>query len=284
MPLRIVTDSTSDIPLEEAAALGVTVVPLTILFGEESLRDQVDIGPEEFFRRLVASSIVPKTSQPSPAAFIETYQRLLGEGATALLSIHISGKLSGTVNSARTARDSLPNPSAVTILDSGTVTAEMAFGVRAAAKVAAAGGSVEQARAAAERALRHSHLVGVLDTLEYLQKGGRIGRARAWIGGLLNVKPLITVKDGEVAPLERVRGRGRAVERLIELTVARTNAAEIALLHSGSHDELERTQTRLAAAMPGVPIRTGWLGPVVGVYAGPNVIGTVVLEREGVTP
>lgn len=284
MPLRIVTDSTADIPLDEASQLGITVVPLTILFGQESLRDQVDIGPEEFFQRLVTASVLPKTSQPSPAAFAETYQRLLGEGATELLSIHISGKLSGTVNSARTGRDSLPNPSAVTILDSGTATAEMAYGVRAAAKVAAAGGSVEQARAAAERALRHSHLIGLLDTLEYLQKGGRIGRARAWIGGLLNVKPMIVVRDGEVAPLERVRGRGRAVDRLIELTVAREDAAEVTILHSGGPEELERTRRRLEAAMAGVAFRTGWLGPVVGVYAGPNVIGTVVLDREGVTP
>lgn len=284
MPVRVVTDSTADIPLDEAAALGVTVVPLTVLFGSESLRDQVDIGPEEFFRRLVSSPVLPKTSQPSPATFAEVYRRLLDEGADAILSIHISSKLSGTVNSARTARDSLPNPGAVTILDSGTVTAEMANGVRTAAKVAARGGTVEEARAAAERALRHSHLVGLLDTLEYLQKGGRIGRARAWIGGLLNVKPLVHIKDGEVAPLERVRGRARALDRLIELTVARTTAAEVSLLHSSPPEEVERVRARLEAAMPGVPIRIGWLGPVVGVYAGPNVIGTVVLDREGVTP
>jgi DegV family protein with EDD domain len=284
MTLRVVTDSTADLPQDEAAALGVTVVPLTILFGSESLRDQVDIGPEEFFRRLVSSSVLPKTSQPSPAAFADAYSRLLNEGATEILSIHISGKLSGTVNSARTARDSLPNPTAVTILDSGTVTAEMAYGIRAAARVAAAGGNAEQARAAAERALRHSHLYAVLDTLEYLQKGGRIGRARAWIGGLLNVKPMITVKDGEVAPLERVRGRSRAIDRLVELTAARTNAAEITILHSGSPEELERVRARIQAACPGALIRAGWLGPVVGVYGGPNLIGAVVLDQEGVSP
>jgi DegV family protein with EDD domain len=284
MTVRIVADSTADIPLDEAASLGVTVVPLSILFGTESLRDQVDIAPEEFFRRLVAASDLPKTSQPPPAAFTEAYRRLLDEGASAILSIHISGKLSGTVNSARTARDSLPDPSLVTVLDSGTVTAEMAYGVRAAARVAARGGSVEEARAAAELALRHSHLVGLLDTLEYLQKGGRIGRARAWIGGLLNVKPMVHVKDGEVAPLERVRGRARAIDRLVELTAAHTDVADITLLHSATPEELERVKGRIEAAVPGVPVRTGWLGPVVGVYAGPNVVGTVVLDRAGVTP
>jgi DegV family protein with EDD domain len=283
MTVHVVTDSTADIPADEAAALGVTVVPLNILIGDQSYRDQVDIGAEEFFRRLTTSPILPKTSQPPAGAFIETYKGLIEGAATAILSIHISGKLSGTVNSARTARDTI-GAGTVTVLDSGTVSAALANGVRAAAGVAAAGGSVEEARAAAERALRHSHLLAMLDTLEYLQRGGRIGRARAWIGGLLNVKPLIVVKEGEVAPLERVRSRSRAIDRLIELTAARTNAAEVTLLHSSSPEEVERVSSRLASAMPTAKLRTGWLGPVVGVYAGPNILGTVVLDREGAAP
>lgn len=283
MPLAIVTDSTSDIPPDEAAPLGVTVVPLNVLFESESLRDGIDIGPEEFFRRLTSTKSLPKTSQPSVGAFLETYQHVLAGDATEILSIHISSKLSGTLNSARTARDNLANPSAVTLLDSEAVTAQLAFGVRAAARVAAAGGTVAEARAAAESALRRSTLYGALDTLEYLQRGGRIGRARAWIGGVLNVKPFITVRNGEVAPLERVRTRGKAIERLIELTTAHGRAEEIAILHSSSSDDLERVRTRLEKAMPNVAIRTGWLGPTVGVYGGPNVVGTVVLDREAGT-
>lgn len=283
MPLAIVTDSTSDLTREEAAELGVTVVPLNVMFESESLRDGVDIGPEEFFRRLAHTKVLPKTSQPSVGAFLEAYEQVLSGGATAILSIHISSKLSGTLNSARTARDSMAAPSAVSLLDSEAVTAQLAFGVRAAAQVAKAGGTLEQARAAAESALRRSTLYGALDTLEFLQRGGRIGRARAWIGSVLNVKPFITVRNGEVAPLERVRTRGKAMERLIELTTAHHRVEEVTLLHSGSVDDLERVRGRLAQAMPDIPIRSGWLGPVVGVYGGPNVLGTVVLDREAGT-
>jgi DegV family protein with EDD domain len=280
MSVRVVTDSTSDLTPEEAAGLGVTVVPLTVHFGERSYLDRVEITPQEFFRRLTSEGVLPKTSQPSVGAFLETYQRLLREGTTAIVSIHISGKLSGTVNAARTARENLPDPSCVVVVDSETVTAPLAYGVRAAAAAAHGGAGPEAVAAAARDAIRRTHLVAVLDTLEYLHKGGRIGRVRAWLGGVLSIKPLISVKDGEVVPVERVRTRTRALERIIELTAQHRDPVEITLLHSCSDEEAARVQQRIAAALPGVPIRTGWIGPVVGVYAGPNVVGTATLCKD----
>ncbi len=133
MTVKVVTDSTSDLTPEEAAAVGVTVVPLIVHFGGRSYLDRVEITPQEFFRRLTSEGVLPKTSQPSVGAFAETYERLLREGATAIVSIHISGKLSGTVNAARAARDALPEPARVVVVDSETVTAPLAYGVRAAA-------------------------------------------------------------------------------------------------------------------------------------------------------
>ncbi len=279
MTVKVVTDSTSDLTPEEATAVGVTVVPLTVHFGGRSYLDRVEISPQEFFRRLTSEGVLPKTSQPSVGSFVETYERLLRDGAAAIVSIHISGKLSGTVNAARAARDTLPEPARV-VVDSETVTAPLAYGVRAAAAAARAGAGPEAVAAAARSAIRRTHLVAVLDTLEYLQKGGRIGRVRAWLGGVLSIKPIISVKDGEVVPVERVRTRTRALERMIELTAQHRDAVEVTLLHSCSEEEAARVQERIATALPDVPIRTGWIGPVVGVYAGPNVIGTATLCRD----
>jgi DegV family protein with EDD domain len=279
MTVRVVTDSTSDISQADAERLGITVVPLNIHFGTEQLRDGVDIKPPEFFRRLTESKTLPKTSQPSAGAFLEVYQRLARE-TDAILSVHLSGKLSGTLNSARAARDALGGRARVDVLDSETVSWPLGAAARAAQEAALAGRSLEECAAAARDCVARTHLVFVLDTLEYLQKGGRIGRARAWLGQVLNIKPVLTVRDGEVAPLERVRSRTRAEERLFELIVAHKDRAErLAVCHSSSDEEAERWAERLRTTIPGVPVETGWLGPVVGVYAGPNVLGMAVTTR-----
>lgn len=281
MPVHVVTDSTADLPTDEAAALGITVVPLNVLFGTTSLLDGVEITPEEFFRRLPGEKSLPKTSQPPAGAFLETYERLLADGVDGIVSIHISGKLSGTINSARTGRDSLKDPSRVTVVDSGNVSAALAYGARAAAAAAAAGNDQETVAQAARDAMQRTHLLVTVETLEYLQKGGRIGRARAWFGGVLNVKPVLSVIDGEVVPLERVRTHSRAVARVIELAAEQPNVTDVTLLHSVSDGSFEEVRQRLAAAFPHAHVRAGWLGAVVGVYAGPNAIGVVTCSGDG---
>jgi DegV family protein with EDD domain len=283
MAVAIVTDSTSDISQVEAERLGLTVVPLNIHFGTESLRDGVDIMPAEFFERLKRSKELPKTSQPSAGTFLDVYRRLAQE-TDQILSIHLSAKLSGTSNSARAAREALGGKAKVEILDSGTVSWPLGFAARTAREAAEAGGELAGCLRAAEDALARTRLYFVLDTLEYLQKGGRIGGARAFLGQVFNIKPILTVREGEVAPLERVRSRMKAEERLFELaTSGGGEIVRLAVAHSSSDAEAERWIGRMQEAEPGVPCELIWLGPVVGVYAGPNTLGMAAVAGAAPT-
>lgn len=278
MAVRVVTDSTSDITQADAQRWGLSVVPLNIHFGTEQLRDGVDIQPPQFFRRLVEAKALPKTSQPSAGQFLEVYQRLAQE-TDQILSVHISGKLSGTANSARAAKDALGGRARVEVIDAGTVSWPLGFIARVAQEAASAGKSLGECVAAAREAMARTTFVFVLDTLEYLQKGGRIGRAQAWMGNVFNIKPILTFKDGEVAPLERVRSRMKAEERVFELASTQPGLERLAVCHSSSPEEAERWAQRLRTTCPGVEVETGWLGPVVGVYAGPNCLGIASVRR-----
>ncbi len=278
MAVRVVTDSTSDISQADARRLGISVVPLNIHFGSEQLRDGVDIQPRQFFRRLVETKALPKTSQPSVGAFLEVYQELARE-TDEIISIHISGGLSGTANSARAARDALGTRARVDVVDSGTVSWPLGWAARSAQEAARSGKSLEECAAAARDALARTTLVFVLDTLEYLQRGGRIGRARAWLGAVFNVKPILTVKDGEIAPLERVRSRLRAEERVFDLAVSVPDLERVGICHSSSPDEAERWAERMRTTRPNAIVETNWLGPVVGVYGGPGVLGMAAVRR-----
>ena len=280
MTVRVVTDSTSDISQEDAGRWGITVVPLTIHFGSEALRDGIDIRPSAFFERLVEAKALPKTSQPSAGVFLETYQRLAQE-TDQIVSIHISGKLSGTLNSARAARDALGLRARVEVIDAETVSWPLGFAARTANEAAQAGAGIEDCAAAARDAVARTTLIFTLDTLEYLQRGGRIGRARAWIGGIFNIKPILTIRDGEIAPLERVRSRMRAEERVFELATADPDPERLAVCHSALPDEVERWAERLRTTRPDVPVESAWLGPVVGVYAGPKVLGMAAVRKTG---
>lgn len=279
MTVRVVTDSTSDISQVDAERLGITVVPLNIHFGTEQLRDGVDILPQQFFERLVQSKVLPKTSQPSAGAFLDVYQTLTRE-TDEILTIHISGKLSGTGNSARAARDVLGSKATIEIVDSGTASWPLGYAVRQAQAAAQAGKSLEECAAVARDAVARTKLIFLLDTLEYLQRGGRIGRARAWIGQVFNIKPILTIRDGEIAPLERVRSRMRAEERVFELATEDRNPEHLDVSHSSTTEEAEGWAERLRSTRPDVPVEVNWLGPVVGVYAGPNVLGMACVRRE----
>jgi DegV family protein with EDD domain len=282
MTVRVITDSTSDISQADAERLGITVVPLNIHFGDEQLRDGVDITPQQFFQRLVSSKVLPKTSQPSAGAFLDIYESLANE-TDEILVVHISGKLSGTGNSARAAKDAFGSRARVEIVDSGTVSWPLGFAARSATIAAEEGRNLEACAAAARDAIERTKLVFLLDTLEYLQRGGRIGRARAWMGQVFNIKPILTVRDGEIAPLERVRSRMRAEERVFELATQDEHPDVLAVAHSSSDEEASHWVERLRGTRPGVPVESGWLGPVVGVYAGPNVLGMASVRRGDVS-
>jgi DegV family protein with EDD domain len=277
LAVRILVDSTADIPRERAQGLGIEVVPLTVLFGDESFRDGVDLDGPSFYKKLAASQSMPTTSTPSPGLFEEGYRRLIGEGATGVLSIHLASKLSATFAVARAAAETVTQATGVPIdmVDSGTVSAGFGLPAEIVAREAREGQSLAALKAHADSLCARVHLFAVLDTLEFLQRGGRIGRARALLGTLLNVKPLIAVRDGEVVPVENVRTRTKAFDRIGQLVAALGDLEAMAIVQSeeAAGQQLEAIVRRFWTG----PIETSTLGPVVGTHAGPGAAGVIAI-------
>ena len=277
--IHIVTDSTADLDRPQAEALGVTVVPLTVRFGEEQFLDGVDLDSDAFYAKLASTSVHPTTSQPTPEQFERAYTPLLENPDDQIVSLHISGKLSGTLQSAHIARQQLDSDR-IHLVDTETVSAGLQFMVAAAVEDVAGG---VDAAAVAQRALDRRTKVTIfvlLDTLTYLQRGGRIGRAQALIGSLLGVKPLLTTRDGEVGPQARVRSRRQGIEMITELLQERLPLRRLAAFHCGAPELLPVLVKRLKAAMPDVELVTGQVGPVVGAYTGPGGIGIAALAPD----
>jgi DegV family protein with EDD domain len=277
-PVRIVTDSTADLPRELIERYGITVVPLSVLFGDEELLDGIDITAEQFFRRLVREEQTPTTSQPSPALFHEAYERLSREGAREILSIHISAKLSGTLKAAVQGAEGIEGVR-FRHVDSGTVSLALGLGVLAAAGAAAAGRTLEECRGVVEDVFRRTHLFFVVDTLEYLRRGGRLSRGQELVGTLLKVKPILTIENGEVVPLGRVRTRQKALEDLIRRLSDVRPIEHAAAIHATTPEDLEYVANRLRGLAPDADVVTSRIGPVVGVHAGPGLIGAAVVTK-----
>ena len=274
--IRIVTDSTSDILSAEAERLGIDVVPLTVRFGDEQFRDGVDLSPDAFYARLPTSQVPPSTSQPTPAQFGAVYRRHV-EAGDSVVSVHLSAKLSGTLQSASLAAQDLPAGS-VRVVDSTTVSAGMQLLVRGAlADVAAGCGAAEvEARVISRRERVGVHVL--LDTLAYLHRGGRIGRAQSLLGGILNIKPVLVVREGEVQPEARVRSRAQGIARMLEVARRERPLAALAAFHCGAPGLLELIEPQLRADHPGVELISGQLGAVVGTYSGPGGVGVALLR------
>ena len=270
MAIKIVTDSTSDIPPELAESLGVHVVPLTVFFGDEAFRDGVEITRDEFFERLAKGDVLPRTTQPTVGDFEAVYSALAEEGHE-IASIHVSSKLSGTINSALTASAQLSDAN-VAVVDSGLASLGLTLAVKAAAEAANAGASLEEVTAVARQTAEKVDVYFVLDTLEYLQKGGRIGKAAALFGGLLSIKPVLKIVDGEIHPHEKVRSRAKALARMREIASAGAPYEEIAFIHEISEDEVSSMAAHLAP-LAKAPLIVGRMGSVIGTYTGPGVVG-----------
>ena len=279
MTVRIVTDSTCDLPPAMAAALGITVVPLTVFFGEDPFLDGVEITADEFYERQQATRELPRTSQPSVELFQEAYSEI-GQDGSEIVSIHLSSKLSGTMNAAQVAREVLKHEMHIDLIDSYNVSLGLGLIVLEAARAANAGASLPEVVATARRAMDRVSVHVLVDTLEYLQKGGRIGRARSFLGSVLSIKPILRVEDGEVAPFERVRTRAKALERIYEIAAGMPRAKEMFIAASGAQDTAADLIERLRPQLPHTELHLGSIGPVVGVYTGPNAIGVAALERE----
>ncbi len=272
--VRVVTDSTANLPKELAASLQIHVVPLRVLFGNEAFADGIDLTDEEFYQRLREAKVLPRTSQPSAGEFAEVYRRLAREGAS-IISIHISGKLSGTVASAEAARLMLPEAE-ITVLD--TLSVSMGLGLLAlrAAQAAQEGRPHGEIVEVVSQLSPRVRVMFVVDTLEYLQRGGRIGGAAALVGSLLSLKPILAVRDGRVEPLERVRTKAKAVERMLALMAEEVPAGarlHAAVLHGQAPAEATALAERLKVRFQPVEVFTGEVGPVLATHAGPGVLG-----------
>ncbi len=269
--VAIVTDSTSDLPSQLARTRSITVVPLTLHFEGRSLLDGVDIRPSEFYRKLPNATTHPTTSQPAPGRFAETYGELL-TNHDEVVSVHISEQLSGTYASAVQGAD-MTDPKRVHVVDSQLVSMSLGLLTLAASELAAQGASAESVveRISAMRDQVHTYFS--VATLEFLRRGGRIGRASALLGSVLQVKPVLCIRDGLVTPLERVRTFDRALNRVIDLAreVDRGKGLCVVVGHADAEEDAERVARELEPVAETLMIQP--LGPVVGAHAGPGVVG-----------
>jgi DegV family protein with EDD domain len=278
--VHIVTDSTADLPAALTAQYGIRVVPLLIYFGSEEFRDGVNLDTDSFYGRLEGAKELPRTSQPPVDAFESLYRELLTNDDDYVLSIHISAKLSGTLNSAHSARGLLGDLSArVAILDSRSVSAGVGAVAIVAARAAAGGASLARVQEAAEEARERVQLFALVDRLEYLQKGGRIGKAASLVGSMLKINPLLAVVEGEVVPHARIRTHAKALERLQQLALEQD--AEMLFVGYGTNTtEAESFAERVRQEKPGTEVFVYRIGPTVGVYTGPGVIGFVPVAKH----
>jgi DegV family protein with EDD domain len=272
-PFAVVTDSTADLPDEWRERYAIEVVPLKVLFGSETFRDRIDMTDAEFFARLTASSKLPTTSAPSPGEFAEVYARL-AKDYESCISIHIGRQLSATAEAARIGAQSVDGFT-VEVIDSETVTMPMAF----LCKVAAESPSLEAATAAVNERVPKARVLALLDTLRYLEMGGRLSRAQAMIGTMLDLKPLLLVKDREIKPVERVRTRARAIPRMVEFFRGDLPVEYIGVVHAQAPDEAEEIAAKLRAELPGQEVTVGPIGCVLGTHTGPKALGVVYLKK-----
>jgi len=279
MVVKIVTDSTADLPPGVAEELDITVVPLYVRFGDKLYRDRIDISEDEFYDRLVHDPTLPGTSQPTPNDFAFVYRKLAKE-ADGIISIHISSKLSGTCSSALSAKQLVDSPCPIEIVDSLWTSIALGYPVIRAATAARGGKSMQELLKEIKSVISNIHLLGFFDTLKYMQLGGRIGKAQSLVGSVLNVKPLVTMKDGEFIPVGRVRTYAKAKERLFEF-VKDGRHKEIALVvHNTTPDVAREMADRFSSFVDRKNIIIARLGPVLGTHAGPGTLFTGYLEGK----
>ena len=279
MTVKIVTDSTSDITRALATQLGVTVVPLTVMFGHETFLDRVDITTDEFYRRLTRQEVNPTTTQPSPGAFAEVYKELAAE-TDEILVIVISGKLSGTHQSASSARDLAGVKSRIEVIDSTKTAMGLGLLVIAAAKMAESDAPLDKIAAAVRDRIPRTHPIMAFDTLKYLAKGGRIGKAQGLVGSLLKVRPVLTMRDGEVAPLTRLRSLAAVTDYLYNTVACLKSIEELAVEHATTPDDADELVERLSKIYPRERIYRSTVSPVLGTYMGPNVLSISYTEGK----
>ncbi len=272
--IAFVTDSTAYIPQPLVEQYGIKVAPQVLIWGEETLRDGVDIMPTEFYDRLKTASVMPTTSQATIAAFRDIFEPLVAEGAQ-ILALLISAKLSGTIQSAEQAKALFPG-ACIEIVDSESTAMAMGFQVLAAARAAAAGKSFEEVVALARTGKDHTGVLFLVDTLEFLHRGGRIGGASRFLGTALGIKPLLELVDGRVEPLEKVRTKNKARARLLEVMQARLagrSPVRLATVHAAAEADARLLLEEARERFDAIEVLMADASPVVGAHAGPGTVG-----------
>jgi DegV family protein with EDD domain len=274
--VAIVTDSVADLPPQIAEEFGITVVPLVLRFGTDVYRDGLDLSPDEFYERLRGSKALPATSVPPPVAFADVYDKL-AEKTNEIVVISLTSRLSATYQVALQAIGLLKKKCRVEVLDSQWAVMAQGFITIAAAKAARVGAGLNEVLDAARGTMRRVDIRAAFDTLEYLERGGRIGKAQAFLGSLLKVNPIIGLKDGEVYPVARERSRAKAIDRLYDFATGFGNVEGLAVEYASDVDEANKLVRRLSSEYPQIPIYLSRTSPVIGTHTGPGLIVVTVL-------
>ena len=279
MEIKIVTDSTADLPPKLAEELGIIVVPAYVKFGRKVYRDRVDISEDEFYQRLLSDPVHPSTDPPTPQDFADVYQKLCTE-TDGIISIHVSSKLSATCSSALRGRELVETECPIEVVDSQSVTMGLGLLTIVATTAARSGKNLQQVAEKIKQIIPSIHLLGLFDTLKYLALGGRIGKAKALLGSVLSVKPMLTMKDGELEPAGQVRNRANGMDGLFDFVKKAINIQDLAIVYSTTPDEAQTLAERMSSIFTKERIRLTRLGPALGVHGGPGIL-FVALRVKG---
>lgn len=271
MTVKILTDSVADIPRQLVKELDIKVIPLVIRWGEDTYRDGIDLTAEQFYQRLKHSKVPPATSLPSPRIFAEAYDEMAKE-ASGIVAIMVSSKLSGTHDVALQSIGLMQKKSSIEVIDSRFGAMAEGFVVLQAARAAQAGASLPEVAAVARETIGKVSLIGTLETLEYLKRGGRIGKAQAFLGSILKINPIITLKNGVVEPAGRARTRKGAIERLYEFAMSYSQVVEMAVEDAACAEEAEALVGKLSSILPKENILRSTATPTIGTHTGPGLL------------
>jgi DegV family protein with EDD domain len=279
----VVTDSTANIPAELIKASSIKVLPLQVIWNGQILKDGIDIQPEEFYKRLATEKNLPSTSQVTPEEFKMVYSTLLEEGYD-IISIHISSKLSGTMDSSIQAKRALKS-SQIELIDSYSTSMAMGFQVLSASRLAEMGASLEECKTVAFDAIKHSGVYFAVNTLEFLHRGGRIGGAAAFMGHVLNLKPLLELRDGKIEAVEKVRTMSKTIDRLLDLVEAKVDHKKgpirLCVVHADARAEAEELLSRAIKRFPSELVSDALIStvsPVLGTHTGPGALGLAYMS------
>jgi DegV family protein with EDD domain len=279
MPVRIVTDSSCDLEAAEADELAIEVVPLTIRIGSTEYTDRVDLSVEDFYAKMATSPTLPETAAPSPGAFEAAFRRQREAGADGVVCVTLSSDLSATMQAAQNAATGIADELDVRVIDSRSITMGLGTIARLAATAAADGASLDEVVAGVDGIARRTHVIGTLDTLENVKKGGRIGKGQAFLGSLLSIKPLVDLSTGVLEPAGKARTRRKALEWVRDVVLEQPKVEHLAIIHSMAPD-VDELLRLLGTRYERADIRTATIGAVIGTHGGPGMIGATWVDPE----